>query len=83
VSILTLFEYPTVAALARHLEAAETPPDQAASTRARTDSTRTEPTADSAAEPAAERLRRGNARLRAMRAQNRRTNPTPVGRTDT
>ncbi|MBC3840219.1 amino acid adenylation domain-containing protein [Streptacidiphilus sp. 4-A2] len=80
VSVLTLFEYPTVAALARHLEAAETPPGQDVPTPARGEAA--DP-ADPADDPAAARLRRGNARLRAMRAQNRRTNPTPVGRTDT
>ncbi|MGK4585151.1 non-ribosomal peptide synthetase [Kitasatospora sp. HPMI-4] len=77
VSILTLFEHPTVAALAHHLapaddHCAELPP--------------------SAPESAA-RLRRGSARLRAMRAQARRaadapgaapqSTSTPAGRTDT
>jgi len=78
VSILALFEHTTVAALARHLEAADSPSAGPASTPARTG-----PAAGPAADPAAARLRSGNARLRAIRAQNRRTTPTPAGRTDT
>ncbi|MDH6131465.1 amino acid adenylation domain-containing protein [Kitasatospora sp. MAA4] len=63
VTILTLFEHPTVAALAQHLGATEA----ARATVATPDAP--------AADAAAARLKRGNARLRAMRTQNR-------GRTD-
>ncbi len=79
-AILTLFEHPTVAALARHL----TPADDLS-----TDTPSTLPSDDTAKA----RLRRGTARLRAMRAQTRQTTDasdgaprpvgTPGGRTDT
>ncbi|GAA1990946.1 non-ribosomal peptide synthetase [Kitasatospora viridis] len=55
--VLTLFEHPTIAALARHLTRSQVPA----------------PTAPAAAaDPAAARLRRGTARLKALRAQHTR-----------
>ncbi|MFH8387468.1 amino acid adenylation domain-containing protein [Kitasatospora sp. NPDC018058] len=79
-SILTLFEHPTIAALARQLDRAPDPAAPAA--------------ASPANDPAGARLRRGTARLKALRTQNRRAaaaripDPaaplpdTTVGRTD-
>ncbi|MDH6117663.1 amino acid adenylation domain-containing protein [Kitasatospora sp. GAS204B] len=67
-SILTLFEHPTIAALARRLDAAA-PVAAGAAVAA-------SPTGD-----AAQRARRGTARLKALRAQSRRPAPT-VERTD-
>ncbi len=69
VAILTLFEHPTVAALAQFLGTAEAAPAAVPGAPAIT------PAAADAA--AGTRLRRGNARLRAMRAQNRPASGTP------
>ncbi|WP_327070447.1 non-ribosomal peptide synthetase [Kitasatospora sp. NBC_01302] len=70
-SILTVFEHPTIAALARRLDAQPAVP-------AATPAAATGDAAPTAADPApaADRLRRGSSRLKSLRAQNRR--PTPA-----